>query len=116
MSRIVSYPLNKDLTSYTILDGVRMIEHQTFNFSTKLQAIYMPESVKVIGQNAFGKSITEIVCYAKNPPVPSTIDTTNTPDLGISDICKIFVPSESLNLYINDDFWSKYKEQIYPIE
>lgn len=116
LSRIVSYPLNKDLTSYTILDGVRMIEHQTFNFSTKLQAIYMPESVKVIGENAFGKSITEIVCYAINPPVPSTIYTTNTPDLGISDICKIFVPSESLNLYINDDFWSKYKEQIYPIE
>jgi len=60
MTTLISYPIGKTNTVYTIPDGVKSIGNQAFVWAT-LTSINLPDSVITIGDNAFsGCEITEI--------------------------------------------------------
>ena len=63
---IVLYPGGKEATSFSIPDGVEMIERECFFGHSYLSHIDMPDTVRSIGWNAFGvcKNITNIVLPA----------------------------------------------------
>lgn len=98
----------KDLTAYSIPDGVTNIVGDAFAF-TNLTTIHIPESVTSIGYGAFrgSSNITDIYC---NPITPPTGNDYMFGDLNES--AKIYVPAESVDNYKNTIDWSAYANYI----
>ena len=69
-----------------------------------------------IGEGAFYEcnNLAKIVCLATEPP-QIVVDCSDD-NLGISGATKIYVPKESVKAYKQDEYWSRFAEQIAPIE
>ena len=95
------------MTSVTIGNSVESIGEQAFG-GCDLTSITIPSSVASIGYYAFGcYNLTNVTCYPIIPP-----DITDDPFNSL-DSCYIYVPSESLNDYLED--WGQFIDTEYYI-
>ena len=123
------------LTSITIPNSVTSIGYAAFSGCSSLTSITIPNSVTSIGVNAFKdcsgltsieipNSVTSIGDYAFlncSSLTSITIEATTPPTLGNNGFkntntnLKIYVPSESVDLYKSATNWSEYADKILPI-
>jgi hypothetical protein len=123
----------KNFTSLYIPDGVEIIGFRAFEHCKKITVINLPPSVREIGDYAFGDSsyLSEII-------IPSTVTNigntafynctslcrvdlwaTTPPTMGwdtffwCSNIVKIYVPVESLDAYLANDYWRSIGTAIF---
>ena len=95
----------KQLSELYLSDSLRVIDEYAFNNCENLTTIELPQSVSKIGQSAFQycRKLELIDCKNITPA-----------NLGInafdytSKNLKIFVPSESVNNYLEDASWNQY--------
>ena len=102
--------IGKDLTKYTIPEGVTSIGEDAFYGCSSLKLIIIPKSVTSIGEDAFYGCInlTSITCLATTPPAISYISSEKT--------TLIYIPKKAVKAYKKDPKWSIYKKQIKPIK
>lgn len=124
-------PNARNLTSLTIGHNVEIIEDNAFYSCVSLSSIFIPNSVKKIGANAFrsinaditiGTGVTFIgsaaFAYADRPhsitilaTTPPTLDTSGGSRFYPFDYTNnipIYVPAESVNAYKSADVWRYY--------
>lgn len=124
-------PNARNLTSLTIGHNVEIIEDNAFYSCVSLSSIFIPNSVKKIGANAFrsinaditiGTGVTFIgsaaFAYADRPhsitilaTTPPTLDTSGGSRFYPFDYTNnipIYVPAESVNAYKSADVWRNY--------
>ena len=120
-----------DLTQVVLPDSVRIIESQAFcgcyrmkdipkaknvtyygfaafQSCNSLSSINIPDSVKEIESEAFSQcsNLKKIFCKAKIPPIGNFFM------FNYGNDCKIYVPTESLDIYKSTDDWSKSFDRI----
>ena len=101
------------LTTITIPNSVTHIGSGALQGCISLTIITIPKSVTHIGSNAFQGcvSLTTItIPDSKTPPILSS------PQFNSNSELKIYVPSESVEIYKSTSGWSIYASRIYPIE
>ena len=93
-----------------IPEGVEKIEECAF-FYGMMEEITLPTTIKEIENCALSDMsyLRKLTILAKTPPKIS-YNYFCLPDF------QIFVPKESLDLYLNDSNWSEYTKYLYPIE
>lgn len=106
------------VTKYIIPDNVNRIGGGAFACCENITDIVIPNSVTSIGASFFGcKSLKAIYCKAITPPHLSSADL----DLYWTDYdvwcnydieCTIYVPTESEEVYKNEDHWRQYANYI----
>ena len=96
------------LASITISNSVTSIGSGAFDNCSGLTSITIPDGVTDIGSGAFVNcsGLTYIEVLPKEPPKLYNDPFQNTND------CPIYVPSQSVNLYITAEGWKKYKNRI----
>ena len=101
------------LTSVTIGSSVTSIGNSAFRYCSGLTSVTIPSGVTVIGSAAFKdcSGLTSITCLATTPPSLGGSYYTSA-DTFDGSTCTIFVPCESLLLYINNARWKKYANRI----
>ena len=106
------------VTKYIIPDNVNRIEVNAFACCENITDIVIPNSVTSIGAPFFGcKSLKAIYCKAITPPLLFTTDLhlywTDYDVWCDYDIeCTIYVPTESEEVYNNEDHWRQYANYI----
>ena len=98
-SNLISLKLPTQLTS---------INDWVFNICRSLSFVGIPESVTTIGENAFMSctSLTDVSCYAVNPPTANTNAFTGTSIENVT----LHVPAASVDAYKAAEPWSQFKE------
>ena len=85
-----------------------------------MSEVTIPSSVTSIGNRAFFfcSKLSSVTIYAANPPACGEKGFYDYVDGGefIISTLKIYVPSESINLYKTANGWSDYADRIYAIE
>lgn len=76
------------------------------NYTMNISEVILGKNIKYIGKNALPMNPT-IYIYALIPPIFIK---------SYYEFKKIYVPEESLDLYINSPDWQNYKKIIYPME
>ena len=96
------------LKSMTIPSGVTSIGNSAFADCKSLTSVTIPSSVTSINTQAFNQcfSVKEYHILPTTPPALSNSDAFNA----ISAVCKIYVPSASLNTYKTESNWSTYAD------
>lgn len=104
------------LTELKIPDSVEHIGFYCLGHCFNLRKLYFGKGLKYIGEyvltTIFGAGQNHLQSFyiaAPEPPSGYPIYTIN-PD------CKIYVPAESYDLYLNNDNWSMYASQLYPFD
>ena len=102
-----------NLTSITIPNSVTTIGHGAFSSCSGLTSVTIGNGVTTIGQSAFSNcsGLTSITVQATTPP--SLGD--NSPFAGNASGRKIYVPSESVNIYKSTSVWLDYASDIEAI-
>lgn len=97
------------LRKIQIPSTVRIIESRAFDSCMSLKDISLPESLEEIGTRTFDTcdSLTTIRIFAKQPPKISGDENHNLISFCEREV-DIFVPAESVNLYLSDPKWSKW--------
>ena len=99
--------------SLSIPSGLTSIADQTFYNCDGLTDIELPASIESIGTSAFEfcKGLYSVIIPINDPPIIGTgvFDFTNSN-------LKIYVPSESVDVYKMTTGWSTYANKIFPIE
>jgi len=89
------------LTNITIPNSVTSIGTSTFYYCTSLTGITIPDSVINIGDDAFnGCTSLVLTCLPTTPPALGNTS-------AVSDVQKIYVPSESYDDYIKAPVWKE---------
>lgn len=118
LKRILNNSLSKldSLTELKIPDSVEHIGFYSLMHCFNLRKLYFGKGLKYIGQyvlsTIFGAGQNHLESFyiaAPEPPAGYPIYTIN-PD------CKIYVPAESYDLYLNHENWSMYASQLYPFD
>ena len=103
-----SFAIGCGITEYTIPDSVTTIGDMAFYACESLTSITIPDSVDEIGHDCFSncRNIESVYCKAKFPPMayfPCIFTLQAT----------IYVPTESVDYYKKNDYWSVHADQIY---
>ena len=100
-----------NLTSVTISESVTSIGDRAFYRCARITSVTIPESVTTIGYDAFAYclSLTSVYCKPTTPPEGSSIMFGNPNYIGDM---KIYVPTESVELYKNASNWIYYASVI----
>ena len=104
-----------NLISLRLPAQLTSINDWVFNICRSLSFVGIPESVTTIGENAFMSctSLTDISCYAVNPPTANTNAFTGTSIENVT----LHVPAASVDAYKAAEPWSHFKEikAIHPL-
>ena len=97
------------LRNIHIPSTVRIIESRAFDSCMSLKEISLPESLEEIGTRTFDTCdrLKTIMLFAKQPPKISGDENHNLISFCNHEV-DIFVPAESVNLYLSDPKWSKW--------
>jgi hypothetical protein len=101
------------LTNIVIPENVSSIGSSAFQNCYSLTSINIPANVSSIGNYAFD-SCFSILKYVFNRTTPPTLASTNAFS-NINNICKIYVPDESVEAYKTATNWITYADYIYPM-
>lgn len=104
------------ITETYIPEGVTEIRSSAYEYCTRLTSVTIPSTVTTIGSSCFEycSNLVSVTCLPTTPPSLIYYLFVGTP---IADgTGYIYVPAESVDLYKAASGWSKYKEQILPIE
>ncbi len=104
---LIKYPEGKkDITSYTIPDGVTEIGDGAFWDCRSLTSVTIPDGVTEIGSHAFYGCIgfTSITCKNTTPPEDG-FQTFDYVDKSIP----LYVPAESVKAYKNSEGWENFR-------
>lgn len=108
------------LDEYTIPDHIEAIACSGFYMNDRIEAIYIPSSVKYIGSSAFAfcHNLQDIYCEATNPPVlgypfnTRALIGASSPFHELPYNYTIYVPKSSLNSYLNAEGWEQFRSHI----
>ena len=92
--------------------SLKRIDDYCFEGCSSLTALELPSSTKYIGISAFSgcSSLSILKCNAEIPPTTSADDFGNTSFTGApTDLCKVFVPENSIETYRQNSEWNKWK-------
>ncbi len=80
---LIKYPQSKNLSSYTIPDGIATIAKGAFQGNKYLQKVIIPSSVKYIGDNAFADcdALVSIETYESTSSVRAVENGASTSDV-----------------------------------
>ena len=94
---------------------LRIIESRAFDSCSSLKEICLPETLEVIGERTFDDcdSLTTIRIFAKQPPKISGGENDNLIAFCRHEI-DVFVPAESVNLYVSDSKWRMWNIKAMP--
>lgn len=109
-TELKAYPVGNSRTSYIVPNKVRYIRANAFSGCKNLESITLPENIRNISAAAFADcdNLTSIIIERVSPPdIEENIFENANSNL------KIYVPSQSLNDYKNDDDWGAYSSFIY---
>ena len=98
------------ITEYTIPDSVTTIGYEAFIYCNSLTSVTIPDSVTSIRDYAFYfcTSLTSVYCKATTPPALGGPDVFDANGSGR----KIYVPTESVEVYKSTEYWDEYKYAI----
>ena len=101
----------RSLTSIDIPDSVTSIGYSAFLRCSGMTSCTLGSGVTSIGNSAFQycNSLTSITVNATTPPTLGNTVFNNTNN------CPIYVPCQSLGIYLSDGSWSSYKSRLQPI-
>ena len=77
LETLVYYPPGKTETHYVVPSSVRTIIRTAFNYAKNLDSVYIPKTVKEIGETAFG--YTSVVIYYEGAKAPSALEAAFNP-------------------------------------
>lgn len=97
------------LTELTFPQNLKIIEEYTCYYCSSLKTIHLGKSVQEIQNDAFYEKcpIENIYISATEPPVVGSFAIHNNP-------INVFVPKESLQLYLDSKYWDKSNFTIEP--
>ncbi len=109
-TELKAYPIGNIRTSYITPESVRHIRAHAFSGCSKLESITLTKNVRDISTAAFADcdNLTSIIIERLSPP-----DIEYDVFANANSNLKIYVPSQSLDDYKNDDDWSVYSSYIY---
>lgn len=97
------------LTELTFPQNLKIIEEYTCTYCSSLKTVHLGESVQEIQNDAFYEKcpIENIHIAATEPPVVGGFAIHNNP-------INVYVPKESLQLYLDSEYWNKSNFTIEP--
>lgn len=103
-----AYAIDCGLEEYTIPDSVVKIGEDAFRYCYDIMKVTIPDSVTSIGDYAFLNctSLTNVYCEPTTPPAGSNNMFSTHAGL------KIYVPTESVEIYKEADGWKDYADYI----
>lgn len=107
---------SKSLRKVTIPNSVGNIDIQAFSYCSNLTEITIPSSVTLVGESVFYScsSLSKVYCRPTTPPAIARVMPSDQ-FLGFgntSGALKIYVPTQSVNLYKEADGWRDYESVI----
>lgn len=111
-----SYPSSVNNSAvYIDIKGLSItyLPNYAFCFFKNLKTIYLPATLKTVGQQAFQNwyMIDTVYCYAEIPPTCGTNAIQNWHNSS-SNTLRIYVPSASVSAYKSASGWSTYASNI----
>lgn len=108
---LIAYAMNCGKTEYTIPNGVTTIGKGAFRYCVDLTSVTIPDSVTAINDSAFWNCelLKDIYCKATTPPTLGEHSVFS----GCASDLKIYVPTESVDLYKSAERWSTKADIIY---
>ena len=108
---LIAYAMNCGKTEYTIPNGVTTISEGAFQYCVDLTSVTIPDSVTAINDYAFWNCelLKDIYCKATTPPTVGEYSVFS----GCASDLKIYVPTESVDLYKSAERWSTKADIIY---
>ena len=103
------------LTSVTIPDGITSIGRRAFYCCNALTTVTIPETVTKIEHGAFSgcTALTSVFCKSTTPPMLNGYNDYNAETLyNNATNRKIYVPSDVVNTYKTNYYWSEYADAI----
>lgn len=77
LDTLVYYPPGKADTHYVVPSDVRTIVRTAFNYAKNLDSVYIPKTVKEIGETAFG--YTSVIIYYEGAKTPAALEAAFNP-------------------------------------
>jgi|GEM_PF-1004496 len=106
----VYYPQKLFFNSFTLNDSIKKIASYAFMHSQYLTTLTVPSSVEFIDEEAFsGGSVEKIVLLRSIIDDGSITNTSMTPYEGMP---SIYVPDDSYDAYLADEYWGELSEYI----
>ena len=101
----------ENLTSVSFSEGLSRLALYAFQGCCSLSSITLPKSLTFIESYVFQgcSGLSSITLLSKNPPTGENEMFDDTND------CPIYVPSESVEMYQNAEYWREYAERIQAI-
>ena len=112
-SKLIQYPSGKDSSDFTIPNNVEIVENYAFSNNKHLTHIYIPTSVRDVGNGSFsGTKLQEIkVKWSEPLKLPyNTFFAFNTSS------CKLLVPKGTSEAYKTADVWKDFIIEEYTNE
>jgi hypothetical protein len=110
---------NSTIVNIIIPDSVTQIDLGAFSYCKGLESITIGKGVDSFYLLFMDcDNLYSIILTNPIPPLVGKLSfgTIAMTDLGLTTYPKIYVPVNAVTAYQNDDFWSRYKDNIFPIE
>lgn len=97
-------------------DTVEYIGRECFGHCLNLRKLYLGKSLNYLGEGILTTAFSSGENHLESLYVAATVPPSGYAILSLPSMCKIYVPAESYDLYMNHDNWSMYASQLYPFD